>query len=293
MSFFVQRTYYIDCFGDLKDAINANVTITTELLQIVYDGTSESFFEFIAEPLAPEIVELDSILATYTCPVDTTQPVDTQNFDDTAPAEENTIWSSEKITYELQNLSLGELLDVTDSNLTIGDPDSTSTIADQLYVLKGKAGADGYDVTTFTDGGGDASVPTGLTEWHDVQEYGDQHNVGNKFLDVTTSSTPSNESSIIMLQGGEIEHVTISTSRNPADVGTVKIFKDATRGGAGAYAGGTQVGADLDKSAGDVNKVYTNLTGYTFAAGDKISVYLESNPDNLYQPVVKLFIRYD
>jgi hypothetical protein len=135
--------------------------------------------------------------------------------------------------------------------------------------------------------------PTNLDNWHDVQEFGDQSQAGEKFLDATTANTPSNESTILMLQSGEIKHVAISTSRNPTDVATVKIFKGASRGGSGKYAGGTQIGTDLSKVTGTLDRVYSNLTGFTFASGDRISVYLEKAPDSLYSPMVKLFIRYD
>jgi len=99
-----------------------------------------------------------------------------------------------------------------------------------------------------------------------------------------------------MIGSGEIVHVSISVScktNSPLDDATIKVVKNACYGGAGDLAGGTQIGTDLNKNNNQQTQFWTNLTGFTFAQGDVLSVYVEKNPDSLNKPYVRLYIRYD
>lgn len=298
MSHFVQRTYYIDCFGDLKDEINDNVTITTELLQIVYDGVSDSFFEFLSEPSAPEITELDSILAVFTCPVDTTEQVDTQDFSDDEPSDPNVIWSSEKIETTFvpltttitgdKSVSGGGDLTANRTFELVNDQDTPGN--DKLYGTNGSGVKGWYDQPA---GGDDhISKPTGIDYWHEAISFSEAGSAGDSFLKVQNSLT-SNDSTYVALVAGRVIHASVSVSKNITEDSKIVIIKNASESGNGNYAGGTPIGSDLIKNANAYYQIWTDLSGYTFAAGDRLSVYIKNDPFGLDSPVVRIYLKYD
>ncbi len=62
------------------------------------------------------------------------------------------------------------------------------------------------------------------------------------------------------------------------------------------FSGGTQIGTDLEKTAGVLDKVFTDLTGFEFSAGDRISFYIKQGQIGAgaaEEPVVRLFVQYD
>ena len=299
MSFFVQRTYNSLCPGELKDEININnATITTELLQIVYDGVSESFFEFVSEPPAPEITELDSVLATFVCPVDDTNPVDTQDFDDTAAPAEDVIWSSEQITNTF--VPLETTITGTKSVTGGGDLTANRTIElvndqdtpgnDKLYGTNGSGVKGWYDQPS---GGGDNVVkPTGLDYWHEVLTFSKGGSIGNAFVNIE-NSLESNDSSYVMTTSGQIIHVTVSVGEKYNEDSKITLVKGAEKNGSGQFSGGTAMGADLVKNLNAEYQTWLGLSGYTFVANDRISVYIKDDPKGMTSPVVRVYVRYD
>lgn len=62
------------------------------------------------------------------------------------------------------------------------------------------------------------------------------------------------------------------------------------------FSGGVQVGADIEKPEGVLDKAFTNLTGYEFAAGDRIAVYIKKGSppkDEAKEPIIRLYLQYD
>ncbi len=164
-----------------------------------------------------------------------------------------------------------------------------------IDTLNFKGGAividEGTGTISINIGGG-----TGFGGFTDVVEFGDSGTVGNKFLKSAYSNHTSVDSTAIALSAGEVVHVTIATEQNPTNNWFLQVVTNATKGGAGALAGGTQIGADLEKTTGVLDKVYTNLTGYNFSAGDRIQAYVKEGTlggKRALEPVVRLFVRYD
>ena len=62
------KTHTSTCPGDLLEFIQANVTITSVLEQIIHEGPTLSFY-FSTPLTVGEEAELDSILSTHVCPV--------------------------------------------------------------------------------------------------------------------------------------------------------------------------------------------------------------------------------
>lgn len=63
------RTYTTTCPGDLLQAINDNVTITTNLEQIIQDGSGDAQFLFATTLPGPEETEFDNVLGSFVCPI--------------------------------------------------------------------------------------------------------------------------------------------------------------------------------------------------------------------------------
>ncbi len=103
MTVLVQKTFSTTCTGDLHQAIQDNVTIVTNLEQIVYAGGATTDFYFANALSGPEDTELDNVLAAWVCPTPSDTQVDDQEFDDTASADPNVVWSSDKTETEYVN----------------------------------------------------------------------------------------------------------------------------------------------------------------------------------------------
>lgn len=114
MASLVQRNFYTTCPGELLEYINDDVTITTELFQIISTGQGSpivSDFWFDSAPSAPELTRLDEILYTegsppgWECSPPPQNQVDLQELDDTGGPDSSVIWSSDKIQTELNDKS--------------------------------------------------------------------------------------------------------------------------------------------------------------------------------------------
>ena len=115
------RTYSTLCSGELLDFINADITIVPILEQIINDGTANLQFVFASTLSAPEIIQFDSILSTFICPVSTQVSTYTSVIDD-ATSGPSVLWSSTKIINSLAGQDeLSELLDVQLSSLIPAD----------------------------------------------------------------------------------------------------------------------------------------------------------------------------
>lgn len=99
MSYIVNKTYTPACSGALLDEINANAAIVAVCEQIVYLGSGTTDFYFAATLSAPQLTELDNVLAAFVCPV-LADPVDATTLDD-ASSGPDVLWSSDKIALEL------------------------------------------------------------------------------------------------------------------------------------------------------------------------------------------------
>lgn len=137
---------------------------------------------------------------------------------------------------------------------------------------------------------------TGFGSYSDVMEFGEGGSISNKFMKSSYSNHTSLDSTAIALGDGEVVHATISTEKDATNNWFVQVITNGVRGGAGQYADGTQIGADLEKPTTVLDKVYTDLTGYSFSAGDRIQVYAKEGTlgaKSAVEPVVRLFVRYD
>lgn len=137
---------------------------------------------------------------------------------------------------------------------------------------------------------------TGFGAYSDVLEFGDSGTVGNKFLKSSYSNHTSVDSTAIAIGSGEVVHCTISTEQDPTNNFFLQIVINATKGGAGDLAGGTQIGTDLEKPTAILDKLHTDLTGYSFSVGDRIQVRVKEGTlggKKAVEPVVRLFVRYD
>ena len=101
------------CPGSLLQAINDNTNITPLCLQIMQDGTSIIKIVFDSSLTSGEEITLDNIISTYTC-AQVNDPVDDYYVEilGSPVIEGNTLWSGDRITYALNNLSHTNLLDI-------------------------------------------------------------------------------------------------------------------------------------------------------------------------------------
>jgi len=138
-------------------------------------------------------------------------------------------------------------------------------------------------------------VGSGVTNWHEAIEFGEGSTISNKFMKSSYSNHTSLDSTALALTDGQVVHVTISTEKDPTNNWFVQVIINGVKGGAGQFAGGTQIGTDLEKPTAVLDKVYTNLTGFTFSTGDRIQVYAKEGTlggKSAVEPVVRLFVRY-
>ena len=135
--------------------------------------------------------------------------------------------------------------------------------------------------------------PSTVGGYHDILTFGGTGVVKNKFLNNGANSYTGSDSAPLALSSGEIVHATISTEGDNNFI--LQIVKNATKGGSGAFAGGTQVGTDISKPEGVVDHIAKVLTGFTFNTGDRIATYIKkgTGQGSAASPVVRLFIRYD
>lgn len=170
------------------------------------------------------------------------------------------------------------------------------TLVDTLNFLGGIIIVDQLtgEVTIESSGGG--SGGTSFGSYDDVLEYGDSGTIKNKFMKCAYSAHTSLDSTSIALGDGEVVHATISTEKDATNNWFVQVIINGVKGGSGQYAGGTQIGSDIEKTTAVLDKVYTDLTGYDFSAGDRIQVYVKEGTlgsKDAVEPVVRLYVRYD
>lgn len=255
----------ITCPVELRTAVNDDVAITTVCEEVQIDQGDQITFQFAgAGPLSgPEDTALDALLAVFTCPPD--NPNEDEIEHQFGQSQEDDVTVGTHVSY----LNFEGDVQVIDEGII---DDSVDTRASKTTVKVGE-----------TIGSSD------IKGFNDVQEFYATGG-GDKFLQINKSRT--NEATMLALRDGEVVHLTIDTVKEPTSAAIIKIVLNATDGGAGQLSGGTQVGADIDKTSGSLSQVKLNLSGYTFSAGDRISVYIEKNPDKLYRPLVRLFIKY-
>ncbi len=109
-----------------------------------------------------------------------------------------------------------------------------------------------------------SSGTSGLSNWSEIVEFGDGgRDAKNKFLKSAYSNHTSLDSTALALADGEVVHVTISTEEDPTNNWFVQVITNAQKGVAGTYGGGIQIGTDLEKPTAVLDKVHTDLTGFT------------------------------
>ncbi len=178
MAFYV-RAFTTTCPGALIDSINDNVNITPTLVQIISTGDGNSTFDFTSTLSGAEETEFDNVLAAWSCPAETDpspNPVENQNFDDTAPPDELVIWSSEQITNTFVPLTRT----ITGDQSITGGGDLT---ADRTLTLVNDSASPGNNKAYMTNGSGvkgwyDAASGTDVDEDH-VIYVGKHGNDGN------------------------------------------------------------------------------------------------------------------
>lgn len=135
----------------------------------------------------------------------------------------------------------------------------------------------------------------------DVMHFGESGSIDNKFIKSSLTNHTSLDSTFVAPFAGQVVNATISTEKDPLNNFFVQVIKGAIKGvGSSPFYGGAQIGTDLEKTSGATNsfldKVYTNLTGYTFSAGDRIAVYIKKgtlgNMDAT-EPAISLYVKYD
>lgn len=189
----------------------------------------------------------------------------------------------------------GELWVTADFLLEIED--EFETLSKFIEIIKVSGGTSITD-TTLTQA--EVSSPIidiggGVFSYHDVVEFGEGGAILNKFMKSAYSAHTSLDSTAIALTAGQVVHCTISTEKDPTNNWFVQVIINGVKGGAGQFAGGTQIGADLEKPTAVLDKVYVNLTGYNFSAEDRIQVYVKAGTlgaKSAVEPVVRLFVRY-
>lgn len=161
MAVIVTKTFTTTCLGELKDAINANVIITTNLEQIVYTGGADTDFYFASALSGPEDTELDSVLAGWSCPP--APPTNDENVDDANGPDSDTVWTSDKITTDFVNVSgdsmtgaLAVDATVTSDQLVIKHPSNVQQ--DVTIDPNGLFGAPGFSISKGATGGGFMSL---------------------------------------------------------------------------------------------------------------------------------------
>lgn len=151
-----------------------------------------------------------------------------------------------------------------------------------------------WDATAGQWGPSPRAGAGGVT-YNDVLDYGHSSSAKGKFLKWSGTHHKSSDSTALALYAGEIVHVALSTEKDPGNNWFLQIIKNATKDGAGVFQGGTQISADLEKTAGALDKTYRDLTGYTFAQDDRLSCYVKEGTlggKDAKAPVVRLFVRY-
>jgi hypothetical protein len=130
--------------------------------------------------------------------------------------------------------------------------------------------------------------------------------VGNAFIWSSHTDQSSADSTYVAIKSGHIQNIAISTEDKEDNNFFVQIVKGAIKGNPTApFQGGSQVGVDIEKPSGvaaaDLDKVYLDLPTllsdpFTFAAGDRISVYVKKGTDGTglaTQPSITLYAKYD
>ena len=138
--------------------------------------------------------------------------------------------------------------------------------------------------------------PSTVGGYHDILIFGDSGDVKNKFLNNGANNHKCVDSAPIALSSGEVVHVTVSTEDDADANFYIQIIKNAIKGGSGVFSDGIQIGTDVEKPVGSLDHVEKGLSGFSFAAGDRIAAYIKkgtSGGGKAKEPVVRLFIRYD
>lgn len=201
----------------------------------------------------------------------------------------------------VDNVNVGGDINVdgTVDGVDIGSPKDSIEVDTNQYHLVGDVASPGVDKFYGTNDSGvrgwyDKNGGTG--NWDSTKDFGNKSKAGNRFLNALGAHMESNHNSLAVPFNGQIVHVSVSVSAkddDPLDDATIQIVKNAFEGGSGQLSGGTQIGSDLDKNNNQRYQLFTGLTGYTFSAGDVISVYVKKNPDELRRPFVRLYLRYN
>lgn len=100
----VVKTYTTECGTDLIAAINAELSITPELVQIINRGDGTLVFQFASEVSVAEQGNLDTLLASFECPIpDPTLSTDDGLLVTDADPAVDSLWSSQKVSEEVDN----------------------------------------------------------------------------------------------------------------------------------------------------------------------------------------------
>jgi len=142
-----------------------------------------------------------------------------------------------------------------------------------------------------------SSGPTGLTNFHDVFRFYEQGSTGDIYLMRADSLASNKFVGAVALANGRVVHVTSAREKDAHKFSDIVVRKQTASGTTWASGTWTDVGTALLMNNTILSDTYTNLTGYTFNAGDAIAVYLDkSTPvggSSCEDPFVALYIKYD
>ncbi len=281
MAFYV-KAFTTTCPSELMDSINANGSITPELVQIINTGDGNSTFDFVSSLSGGEETELDNVLATWVCPSDAggpDNPVGDQEFDDTAPSDPNVIWSSEQITNNFAPLTraINGTLSITgggdltaDRNISLVN-DAASPGINKLYGTDGAGTKGWYDQPSGGGGGLVGSI-------HQMV-FNEYSTAQNEWLEYYGDSKFSNQSHGVMPFRSKLVAITWSCKTSGAD-GEINVYSTPEGGGVSPKT--------LDFQWTLTNKRTARKTNFAsdiiFDAGDKIGIYFRdigTNPQNV------------
>lgn len=156
MAVIVTKTFTTPCLGLLKADIDANVTITTNLEQIVYEGGATTDFYFATALSGPEDTELDSILGGWSCPP--APPETDEVVDDTDGPDVDTIWSSDKITTDFVNITGDTMTGAL--SISADEPNDFA-----LYIQNTNVNGDGFAINAGENLG---DIAFHIADWDDT-----------------------------------------------------------------------------------------------------------------------------
>jgi len=142
-----------------------------------------------------------------------------------------------------------------------------------------------------------SSGPTGLTDFHEVWSFYEQGSTGDIYMMRADSLVTNKFPGHVALANGRVVHVTSAREKDATKFCDIVVRKQTASGTTWASGTWTNVGTALLMNNTILSDTYTNLTSYTFNAGDAIAVYLDKSTPvggaSCEDPFVALYVKYD